>query len=299
MKLFNLNVGIKLDNNKEVVDLILKDNYDIVTLQESMRKLDEGVFSQYDSCDFIRKHTSFKNNFFGAVWVARVHKKNNKIHRDFGGYVEQGNQLLSNYPIIKSSNVFYYKEYSNYEDSTNFRKEDHPRAFIECVLDINGKELQVINVHGLWTSDKMGNDRTQSQIDAILNRARKDIPCIIVGDFNLLPTSKYIKILSDNSVEVSDNGRGVPTGMHKSGKPTAELVYTKLHAGGKFSSQGGYKTSSGLHGVGASVVNALSEFMDVTINRDYTVYNISFEKGGKLKKPLKIIGKSNNKKFTE
>ena len=105
-----------------------------------------------------------------------------------------------------------------------------------------------------------------------------------------------VKILSDNSVEVSDNGRGVPTGMHKSGKPTAELVYTKLHAGGKFSSQGGYKTSSGLHGVGASVVNALSEFMDVTINRDYTVYNISFEKGGKLKKPLKITGKSNNKK---
>ena len=105
-----------------------------------------------------------------------------------------------------------------------------------------------------------------------------------------------VKILSDNSVEVSDDGRGVPTGMHKSGKPTAELVYTKLHAGGKFSSQGGYKTSSGLHGVGASVVNALSEFMDVTINRDYTVYNISFEKGGKLKKPLKIIGKSNNKK---
>ena len=105
-----------------------------------------------------------------------------------------------------------------------------------------------------------------------------------------------VKILSDNSVEVSDNGRGVPTGMHKSGKPTAELVYTKLHAGGKFSSQGGYKTSSGLHGVGASVVNALSEFMDVTIHRDYTVYNISFEKGGKLKKPLKITGKSNSKK---
>lgn len=204
MKLFNLNVGIKLDNNKEVVDLILKDNYDIVTLQESMRKLDEGVFPQYDSCDFIRKNTSFKNNFFGAVWVARAHKKNNVVHRDFGGYVEQGNQLLSNYPIIKSSNVFYYKEYSNYEDSTNFRKEDHPRAFIECILDINGKELQVINVHGIWTSDKMGNDRTQNQIDTILNKARKDIPCIIVGDFNLLPTSKYIKMMSDNYKNLID-----------------------------------------------------------------------------------------------
>ena len=65
-----------------------------------------------------------------------------------------------------------------------------------------------------------------------------------------------VKVLKDNSVEVIDNGRGVPVDMHKSGKSTPEIVYTKLHAGGKFSSTGGYKTASGLHGVGASVVNA-------------------------------------------
>ena len=90
-----------------------------------------------------------------------------------------------------------------------------------------------------------------------------------------------VKILSDNSVEVSDNGRGVPTGMHKSGKPTAELVYTKLHAGGKFSSQGGYKTSSGLHGVGASVVNALSEYVEVRVYKEGTEYIVKFRNGGK------------------
>ena len=95
-----------------------------------------------------------------------------------------------------------------------------------------------------------------------------------------------VKILKDSSVEVIDNGRGVPVGMHKSGVSTPEVVYTKLHAGGKFSSEGGYKAASGLHGVGASVVNALSEYMDVTIIREGKVYEINFANGGKVKNKL-------------
>ena len=105
-----------------------------------------------------------------------------------------------------------------------------------------------------------------------------------------------VKILKDNSVEIVDNGRGVPVGKHKSGKSTPEVVYTVLHAGGKFSSEGGYKTSSGLHGVGASVVNALSEYMDVTITRDGKVYQIQFADGGKVKTPLHEISSSPSKK---
>ena len=105
-----------------------------------------------------------------------------------------------------------------------------------------------------------------------------------------------VKILKDNSVEIIDNGRGVPVGKHKSGKSTPEVVYTVLHAGGKFSSEGGYKTSSGLHGVGASVVNALSEYMDVTITRDGKVYQIQFVDGGKVKTPLHEISSSPSKK---
>ena len=105
-----------------------------------------------------------------------------------------------------------------------------------------------------------------------------------------------VKVLKDGSVEVVDFGRGVPVGQHKSGKATAEVVYTKLNAGGKFTSDGGYKTASGLHGVGASVVNALSEFMNVTISRDYKIYEITFENGGHVKTPLHQIGQSNSKK---
>lgn len=105
-----------------------------------------------------------------------------------------------------------------------------------------------------------------------------------------------VKVLKDGSVEVNDNGRGVPVGKHKSGLTTPQVVYTKLHAGGKFSSEGGYKVSGGLHGVGASVVNALSEYMDVTITREGKVYQIEFADGGKLKTQLHEIGVATTKK---
>jgi topoisomerase IV subunit B len=101
-----------------------------------------------------------------------------------------------------------------------------------------------------------------------------------------------VKIHKDNSISVMDKGRGMPTGMHKMGKPTPEVILTILHAGGKFG-QGGYKTSGGLHGVGASVVNALSEWLTVTIKRDGFVYEQRFENGGKPVTTLEKIGKTN------
>ncbi|QED47746.1 DNA topoisomerase IV subunit B [Cytobacillus dafuensis] len=101
-----------------------------------------------------------------------------------------------------------------------------------------------------------------------------------------------VKIHKDNSISVVDKGRGMPTGMHRMGKPTPEVILTVLHAGGKFG-QGGYKTSGGLHGVGASVVNALSEWLIVKIKRDGFVYEQRFEDGGKPVTTLEKIGKTN------
>jgi len=100
-----------------------------------------------------------------------------------------------------------------------------------------------------------------------------------------------VTIHENNSITVQDFGRGIPTGMHKSGKPTPQVIFTVLHAGGKFGA-GGYKTSGGLHGVGASVVNALSESLEVTIHREGTAYRQRFEKGGVPVTGLEVIGKT-------
>ena len=103
---------------------------------------------------------------------------------------------------------------------------------------------------------------------------------------------KNIEIIinKDNSVTVKDDGRGIPVDIHpKTGISTVETVYTVLHAGGKFGG-GGYKVSGGLHGVGASVVNALSSWVEVTVYKNGKVYFIRFENGGHTVAPLKVIG---------
>ena len=100
-----------------------------------------------------------------------------------------------------------------------------------------------------------------------------------------------IIINKDNSITVKDDGRGIPTGIHKkTGISTVETVYTVLHAGGKFGG-GGYKVSGGLHGVGASVVNALSSWVEVKVYQNSQVYYIRFENGGHTVEPLKVIDK--------
>lgn len=101
-----------------------------------------------------------------------------------------------------------------------------------------------------------------------------------------------VTIHSDGSLSVQDEGRGIPTGMHKTAKiPAVELIFTTLHSGGKFTDKA-YSSSAGLHGVGASVTNALSEWCDVTIYRDGVVSHIKFANGGHTIVPLEILGKT-------
>ena len=101
-----------------------------------------------------------------------------------------------------------------------------------------------------------------------------------------------VTIEKDNSITVQDHGRGMPVGMHPSGKPTPEVIMTVLHAGGKFGQADGYKTSGGLHGVGASVVNALSTSLTLTIVRDHVRYREKFKDGGQPVGTLEKVGKT-------
>lgn len=102
-----------------------------------------------------------------------------------------------------------------------------------------------------------------------------------------------ITICKDESICVEDEGRGMPVGMHEKGVSTLEVIFTVLHAGGKFSEAGGYKTSGGLHGVGASVVNALSEWVEVTVHTGVKIWQMRFSEGGKKISKLIELGKTN------
>ncbi len=98
----------------------------------------------------------------------------------------------------------------------------------------------------------------------------------------------HITLNKDQSVTIEDHGRGMPVGKHASGVSTLQVIFTVLHAGGKFTSQGGYRNAGGLHGVGASVVNALSQWCKVTVYDGKDVWSMTFEHGDKKISPLNM-----------
>ncbi len=198
MRLISLNVGLRIDNAEKVGDFIRGQQPDIVAFQELMRHFDDSVYSKYRSKKVIEDILKMPHSFFGPQWVANRIMKDGKVHHDFNGFVEQGNEILSRFPIAYARNEFYHKSYSLELDHTDFFTEDHPRCVEIVELDLGKRRLQVLNLHGLYSRDKKDSERTLAQCRFVIEAAkRKDIPTIIAGDFNLLPDTESIGLMNE------------------------------------------------------------------------------------------------------
>ena len=202
MKLLDLNIGIKLDNNKQVLEFIKKENTDICTFQEAMNAVDDSCFDMFKSKNYIEQLAEYKYSGFAPLFIADCITKNNMVVRDFGGKAEQGSLIISKYTIKEHYNEFYYNDYKYEYDATYFKEKDWCRSIQNTILEIGGKEIQIINVHGIWNKDKIGDERTIKQSEFILSKVRNDIPAIVVGDFNLLPNTESIKKLNNKLINL-------------------------------------------------------------------------------------------------
>ena len=214
MRLININISIKINNSREVAKLLVEENGDIVSIQEIIRHLNDKVFNQYQSKTDIEAEldNNYPYKFFAPLWISDAIRHDDKIHRDFGGQVEQGNEIISKYPIVDGANEFFYKHFSYAFDWTNWKNNDHGRAVQIAELIVGGKRLQILNLHGIWTADKQGDARTVSECKYIIQAAkRKDIATIIVGDFNLVPDTDSIKLINKQFRNLIDEYKIVST----------------------------------------------------------------------------------------
>ncbi|MDD5721547.1 MAG: endonuclease/exonuclease/phosphatase family protein [Candidatus Pacebacteria bacterium] len=196
MKIISFNIGIRIDNAKTIAEYLKSQNADIVCLQEAVRPLDKNVFHTYRSEEFIREYfeKEYPHYFFAPEWVADCFLKEGKVDRNLGGMAEQGKLILSKFPIIHGDNYFYYKVYEFERDRTHFWEgDDHGRSLQVCEIDVNGKTIQLGNVHGSYSKNKMDNERSLAQSDFIVKKLKeKKLPTILLGDFNALPETESI-----------------------------------------------------------------------------------------------------------
>ncbi len=199
MKIVSFNIGMKIDNSKEVARLLKEQDPDIICLQEVIRHLSDSAYHKFQSKAIIDKYLdrTYRYRFFGPQWISRAVYKHGKLHRDYGGLVEQGNYILSKYPIVEATNEHYFKHYSLEIDHTNFENIDHPRSVAIATLKIKGKKLTIFNLHGTYSTRKGDTPRSIAQAKYIVKRAKEfKNPLILIGDFNVTPDTKTMKIIN-------------------------------------------------------------------------------------------------------
>ena len=209
MKLLSLNVAMFEDNSEALFDFIQKQNADILCLQEVTRRLDTQAYPQYVSIDAIDKASeSLRDAFFGPTWVLSFFEKNNfhgkeHFYFDVGGKVEFGNYVKSRYKILTAKNVFVENDFTYVTDWSNWPHEDQ-RAVEVVDCNVNGKKLRILNYHGIWSQNKVGNEKTLKACKKIAKLASEVDAAIICGDFNLFPDTESIAVLNKNFISLVD-----------------------------------------------------------------------------------------------
>lgn len=203
MKLLNWNINIKTDNSEEVAKFLLENNADFVNLQEVVRHFEVSVFKQYHSKQVIDSNLKEKyaQNFFAPLYSSKCFYESDGItpHRDFGGLIEQGLDFYSKHKIQSAENIFYFKSFNYSTNPDQWKADNQARSLGKYIIELNGKKLQIINVHGIWSADKKGNQHTIEQSEFIINLLKdSNLPTIISGDFNLHPNTESISILNNH-----------------------------------------------------------------------------------------------------
>lgn len=211
MRLICLNVALFETNNDKLSDFLLKQAPDIICLQEVSERIDQSTKDLYISKHIIDKSTKYlKYFFFSPTWIIKSFFQKN-FHKqkeysiDLGGYMNAGNYIKSKFKIINSQNIYVQNNTPKIINGENWPDEDS-KAFQIVDLDLgNSKKLRIINYHGIWTQDKLGNKRTLQACKKICKMGlEKDYPVIIAGDFNLFPDTESIKIFQDKFVSLVD-----------------------------------------------------------------------------------------------
>ncbi len=201
MKLLSFNTAFKINNSQLIANLVDETNAEVVCLQELARHFEDSVYEQYKSKSVVDSKLKDKyiDDFYSPQFCSRkfLTEDGVTLRKEFGGLVEQGLQIYSKYPIISAESIFYFKNYAYAISAESNRGKSHGRCLQRSTLNIEGKEVQIINIHGVWTSDKLDSQEKYHQTEVILNIIENsNLPTILVGDFNLLPETESIKLLN-------------------------------------------------------------------------------------------------------
>lgn len=211
MRLVSLNVAIFEPNNEKLYDFLIKQRSDIVCLQEVTSIPDQDVNPVYISKDYIDRATlNLRYSFFSPNYRIRGFRQKNfhlkeNFDFEFGGFLDTGNYIKSKFKILKKSKIFVLGEYSKVTDWSTWPKNQAKAVQIVDLERPDLKKLRVLNYHGIWTKEKIGNRETLDACKKIKQLATEvNYPTIITGDFNLFPETESMRIFKGNFVSLVD-----------------------------------------------------------------------------------------------